>query len=127
MLKLGLDTELRTSADFLAHMVDLQFYNTVVAVQMVREGLIKGGQASKEVQSINELMSLFGQTNEHKVTYNNGYHVNQAITNTSKISVDNHVQRPDYNNFFLATQPVMDDNALNPPEFNLVRGIFGDN
>ena len=43
---------------------------------------------------------------------------------TSRISLDDNTHRPDYSNFFLATLPVFDDNALNPTEFNLIKGMF---
>lgn len=61
------------------------------------------------MQSINELLSLFSHTDETKVTYTNGYHVNLATTSLSRISLEHNVHKPDYNNFFLATQPVIDE------------------
>lgn len=62
MTKLGLKTDLKTAGDFLAQTVELLFYNTLVAIQGVRENLIRNGEASKEVQSINELVQLFNHT-----------------------------------------------------------------
>lgn len=79
------------------------------------------------MQSIEELISLLQHTDEYKVTYNNGFHVNTAVTSTGRISLDNNIHRQDYNSFFCATQPIIDEQGLNPPEFNLIRGMFTPN
>jgi hypothetical protein len=49
-----------------------------------------------------------------KVTFQNGFHVNYAITAKSRVPVDASVFQCDYENFFRATQPVVDERALNP-------------
>jgi hypothetical protein len=59
-----------------------------------------------------------------KVTYLNGFHVNYAITALERSNLENNCMNPDYDSFFKATQPVIDEEALNPPEFNLVQGIY---
>ena len=41
-----------------------------------------------------------------------------------KINLDANCLNFDYSNFFLATQPVIDEEALNPPEYNLIQGIY---
>jgi len=87
---------------------------------VVRDSQIKAGTSQKEIQSINEVLSLFNHTDATKVTYNNGYHVNIAATGTSRISLEENVHRPDYRNFFHATQPIIDEAGLNPTEFNLI-------
>lgn len=58
------------------------------------------------------------------MTYLNGFHVNVAITALERVNVDQNVYRQDYDNFFKATQPLIDEEALNPTEFNLVKGIY---
>jgi hypothetical protein len=55
-----------------------------------------------------------------KITYNNGFHVNYAVTSTERIFMDANSFNPDYDSFFKATQSVIDEEALNPPEINLV-------
>lgn len=69
-------------------------------------------------------MNLFQHSDESKVTYNNGFHVNTAVTSTSRLSLDNNIFRQDYNSFFCATLPVIDEQGLNPAEFNLIRGMY---
>lgn len=59
-----------------------------------------------------------------KVTYNNGFHVNYAITATERVFIDSNCFNQDFNNFFKATQPIIDEDALNPPEYNLISGIY---
>jgi len=48
-------------------------------------------------------MNLFSHMDESKVTYNNGFHVNTAVTNTSRISLETNCINPDYSSFFIAT------------------------
>jgi hypothetical protein len=55
------------------------------------------------------MLKLFSHTDDTKVTYSNGSHVNIATTKMSRVSLDDNVHRPDYQNFFLATLPVADE------------------
>ena len=59
-----------------------------------------------------------------KVTYLNGFHVNYAVTNLTRANLEKNCLSPDYDNFFKATQPIIDEENLNPPEFNLLSGVF---
>jgi hypothetical protein len=59
-----------------------------------------------------------------KVTYLNGFHVNYSITDLEKVNIDSSAHNPDYDSFFKATQPLIDEEALNPTEFNLVQGVY---
>lgn len=59
-----------------------------------------------------------------KLTYLNGFHVNQAITALDRINLEATSIDVEYDSFFKATQPVIDEEALNPPEFNLISGIY---
>jgi len=46
------------------------------------------------------------------------------VTAINRIPLDENVFRPDYENFFKACQPVIDEEAMNPTEFILVSGLF---
>lgn len=59
-----------------------------------------------------------------KVTYLNGFHVNYAITSLDRTNLESSAIDPDYDSFFKATQPVIDEEALSPPEFNLIQGVY---
>lgn len=120
MSRLQLDGNIKRAGSFLNELVFLSYYHTVVSLYQIRDYQVKNGEAQKEVQSLNDLLSYFCHTDDTKVTYTNGYHVNQAVTLTSRAPVDNTVHRPDYDNFFRAAQPVIDEQGLSPPEFNLV-------
>lgn len=124
MEKQSLKGDLEGSALWLQDKVQVSFYSTLFALYTVRQNYAVNGEAEKEVNALNDLLHLIGHTDDAKVTYSNGYHVNQATTMMSRISLDDHVHRPDYSNFFLATMPVMDESTLNPSEFNLLRGMF---
>ena len=67
---------------------------------------------------------LISHQEDQKVTYTNGFHVNHAITSTSRIPLDENVFRPDYDNFFKSCQPVIDEEAINPTEFTLLSGMY---
>ena len=47
-----------------------------------------------------------------------------AITSTTRISLDENIFRQDYTNFYKAMQPVVDEEGLNPIEFNLLAGMY---
>ena len=46
------------------------------------------------------------------------------MTDTSRIPLNENPFRPDYDNFFKAVQPVIDEEAMNPTEFTLLSGLF---
>lgn len=94
---------------------------------LVRDWQIKNCDAQKEIQSINDLLNLFSHLDDTKVTYTNGYHVNLATTSIQRISLDENPHRQDFSQFFLASQPVIDEQGLNPIEFNLVNGMYTHN
>jgi hypothetical protein len=59
-----------------------------------------------------------------KVTYSNGFHVNFAITALDRLNLESSNFNQEYDSFFKATQPIIDEESLNPTEFNLVSGIY---
>jgi hypothetical protein len=59
-----------------------------------------------------------------KITYTNGFHVNFAITDPERLDLDANSFNQEYDSFTKAVQPLIDEEALNPPEFNLVSGIY---
>ena len=73
---------------------------------------------------IRELCRKMSRQDEYKVTYTNGFHVNQAVTTTRRICIDENPFRPDFDNFFKCAQPIIDEEALNPSEFTLLAGTY---
>jgi len=82
------------------------------------------GTCQKEMHEIRHTISLLTHQDDSKVTFTNGFHVNQAITKTSRISLDENCFKPDFSNFFKIAQPVIDEEGLTPTEFNLLAGIY---
>jgi len=41
--------------------------------------------------------------------------------------MDSHQYNQEFDSFFKLTQPLVDEEALNPPEFNLISGIYTTN
>ena len=81
------------------------------------------GTALKEMNQVKDVMRLMTHRDDQKVTYTNGFHVNHAITATNRICLDENTFRPDYDNFFKAVQPIIDEEAMNPTEFTLLSGL----
>jgi len=50
--------------------------------------------------------------------------VNYAITALGRMNLEASCYNQEYDSFFKATQPIIDEEALNPPEFNLISGIY---
>ena len=76
------------------------------------------------MHQIRDVLRLLTHRDDSKVTYTNGFHVNQAVTTSERISLDENAFRPDYDNFFKAVQPVIDEEGMNPTEFTLLSGLF---
>ena len=85
---------------------------------------MKDARGQKELISINELIQQLSHQYDLKVTYLNGFHVNKALTDTHRFSLDFNFINPDFDGFFKASQPVIDEQCLNPPELNLISGIY---
>ena len=49
--------------------------------------------------------------------------MNYAITALDRMNLEASCYNQEYDSFFKATQPIIDEEALNPPEFNLISGI----
>lgn len=76
------------------------------------------------MHQVREVTRLLSHQDDQKITYTNGFHVNQSVTATERIALDENTFRPDYDNFFKAVQPVIDEEAMNPTEFILLSGLF---
>ena len=82
------------------------------------------GTATKEIAEIKEVLRRLSHRSDEKVTYTNGFHVNQAVTSTDKVYIDENHFSPDYDNFFKCAQPIIDEEAINPTEFTLLCGLY---
>ena len=82
------------------------------------------GTAVKEMHQVREVLRQLSHQDDSKVTYTNGFHVNSSVTATNRIPLDETPFKPDYDNFFKAVQPVIDEEAMNPTEFTLLSGLM---
>lgn len=90
----------------------------------MQDSYFKEQKGQKEVQFINELIQNLSHQQDLKMTYSNGFHVNRAITALDRLDLEAGCYNQEYDSFFKATQPIIDEEALNPPEYNLVAGIY---
>ena len=124
MKSLDLQHDFRGAAEFLGQLVQQNYYNLLLIFSTMVDAHGSEGTAPKEMSNVREVVRLMSHQDDQKVTYTNGFHVNQAVTSTARISLEETPYRPDYDNFFKCAQPIIDEEALNPSEFTLLCGIY---
>ena len=123
MRGLELNSDIKQAGEFLNQLVQQNYYALLLVFMSMQDTHGTAGTAAKEMHQIREVTRLISHQDDQKVTYTNGFHVNQAVTVTSRIALDESPFRPDYDNFFKACQPVIDEEAMNPTEFILLSGL----
>ena len=124
MRALELNSDIRQAGDFLHQLVQQFYYSLTLVLMQIQDTHSEKGTALKEMSQLKELLRVLTHRDDEKVTYSNGFHVNHAVTASRRISLDENVYRPDYDNFFKAVQPVIDEEAINPMEFTLLSGLY---
>lgn len=124
MRGLELADDVRQAGDFLNQIVQQTYYSLTYVLLSMQDTHGARGTALKEMAQVREVTRVLTHRDDEKVTYTNGFHVNHAVTVSSRISLDENVYRPDYDNFFKAVQPVIDEEAMNPTEFTLLSGLY---
>lgn len=119
-------TNLGRAAQFLGEAHQISYLGMLYTLHQMQEHYFQEGQGQKEIHFINEVIQKLTQHRDIKVTYSNGFHVNRAVTAIDRVDLEASCHSPEYASFFQATLPIIDEVALNPPEFNLVRGIYFD-
>ena len=100
MNSLGLKSDLRQAGEFLNHLVQQNYYSLLLVFNSMVDSNGNEGKAPKEMSNVREVIRLMSHMDDQKVTYTNGFHVNQAVTSLNRISLDENPFRPDYDNFF---------------------------
>lgn len=118
---------LQRAEAFLSDQHSLIFYGILTILFQMQDNYFKEKKGQKEIQVINEVIQNLSHQRDIKVTFCNGFHVNYSVTASDRIGADFNLYNQDYDNFFKATQPLIDEEALNPTEFNLVKGIYLNN
>ena len=54
----------------------------------MQDNYFKDRKGQNEILSINEMIYKLSHQNDMKITYNNGFHVNYAITSIDRVSVE---------------------------------------
>lgn len=124
MNKQEMSTSLTRAATFLNDIHQINFYSVLFILQQMQDNYFKEQKGQKEVQFINELIQNLSHQQDLKITYSNGFHVNRAITALDRLDLEAGCYKQEYDSFFKATQPIIDEEALNPSEYNLVAGIY---
>jgi hypothetical protein len=70
--------------------------------------------ARKEILFINDTFKNLSHLDDMKITYTNGFHVNTALTKTSRLRIDENFYSQDFDQWVRAIQPTIDENALSP-------------
>jgi len=75
----------------------------MLVLMTVTDSQSQNSTAQKEIDWIKSTLRNLSHKDDLKVTFSNGFHVNAAITSTTRISLDENVFKQDYDNFFKAT------------------------
>lgn len=121
-----MQTSLKRATKFLNEIHDLKFLTVVSVLNEIQDSFLKDGKGQKEILFINETIRELSRVQDIKITYTNGFHVNHAIISLNRIDLESSPSNPDYWSFFQVAQPIIDEEALNPPEFTLLSGIHAD-
>ena len=124
MRNLELAQDVRQAGEFLNQLVQQTYYSLILVFMSMQDTHNDKGTALKEMSQVKEVLRNLSHRDDEKVTYTNGFHVNHSVTTTSRISLDENVYRPDYDNFFKCVQPVIDEEGMNPTEFTLLSGLY---
>ena len=116
--------DLPGAAEFLNSLVEQTYYNLMLIFMSLQDTNGADGTATKELYQIKDLLKSMTHQTDQKITYTNGFHVNQAVTSAHKIDLAESPYRPGYDNFFKCAQPIIDEEALNPTEFTLLCGMY---
>ena len=76
------------------------YYNLLLIFMNVSDSNATDGTATKEIIEVKDVLRHLSQRSDEKVTYTNGFHVNQAVTGLEKVYIDENQFSPDYDNFF---------------------------
>lgn len=112
------------AATFLNDIHTISYYGVLYTLYQMQDKYYTDKKGQKEIHFINEVVQGLSHQQDLKVTYLNGFHVNYAITALDRLDIDANPYKQEYDSFFKVTQPIIDEEALNPAEFNLISGIY---
>lgn len=124
MKKQEMGGNINRAAQLLQDIHYIKFYGVLFILFQMQDNYFKDKKCQKEILFINDVIQKLSHQQDLKIAYNNGYHVNYAVTALDRMDIDANVFKQDYDSYFKAMQPVIDEEALNPPEFNLISGIY---
>lgn len=129
MIKLELNEDIENAAVFLQDQVQLSYFGVLSCLSQVQDFYLKEQalNARKEVLFINETFKTMSHTDDMKVTYTNGFHVNLSLTRTRMLNIDENPLTQDFSEYERCIQPVIDENALAPSQFTLISNMFDQN
>ena len=115
------------AANFLTDINTITFYGILYILYQVQDHYYSSNKGQKEINFINEVVQNLSHQQDLKVTHLNGFHVNYSVVNLQRIDLDGTCLNQEYDCFFKAAQPIIDEEVLNPAEFNLISGIYMSN
>lgn len=124
MAKQEMGGSMQRAATFLHELHQIKYYGVLNILYQMQDNYYKDKKGQKEILFLNEAIQHLSHQQDLKVTFDNGFHVNYALTAKERVLIDADIFQQDYDNFFKATQPIIDEEALNPPVFNLITNIY---
>ena len=119
-----MQTNIQRATKFLKEIHHICFYGMLSTLYCLQDKIFSDKKGKKEVQFLNQVIKNISHQDDLKFTNFNGFHVNNAITNPHKVNIESNCYNQEYDSFFKASQQIIDEQALNPPEFNILASVY---
>lgn len=109
------------AANFLQEIHKITYYGLIHTLHQCLDQFLREENAQKEINHVCELLRHLTNTEDVKVTLSNGFHVNRSVSSIDRLDLEGPIMTPEYSQYFKASQSIIDEEALNPPEYNLIQ------
>lgn len=124
ILQQEMTANISRASQFLQDTHKITYLSVILTLYQVLDQYLKEGKGQKEINYLNDILRMLTHAEDLKVTLHNGFHVNRSVTAIDRLDLEVNMKSPEYTQFFKATQPIIDEEALNPPEYNLIKNLF---
>lgn len=122
MSKQEMQASLSRACAFLRSALEIRFHGLVVGLGEVLDSFLKEGRCQKEVIILSEALASLTNLSEVRFTLPNGFHV---VPKLRSVNLETSTYQPDQDLFWECARPVIDEEALNPHQYTLIKSIYG--
>lgn len=81
-------TSLKRASSFLEDIQQLGYYSVLTILNEMQDTFLKEQKGQKEILFIDQVIQSLSRTQDTKITYSNGFHVNHAHTAIHLVDVE---------------------------------------